>query len=202
MRLLCDSDAFCKLSAVGLFKDAAALLGGVPSEVACLPALPHMLRKSKGLRAQLGGALADSLAPLADAQPQAPAASPEVAALLTGKDNIDVGEVQLLALAAKETLLLVSHDKRALVAVSMVAELVPMLAGKIVCLEALMLGLCMSLGVDKVRAAVARNRHVDKVFQVCFSGGGTPVECLASYLRDLQRAVEPLVLWSSDGGVP
>lgn len=203
MRLLSDTDAFCKLSAIGLFKDAAKLLGGEPGMVERLPALPHMLRKSRGLRKQLGDALADSLVPLADAQPQIPStASPAVAALLTGKNNIDVGEVQLLALTANDTLLLMSGDKRALVAVSEVAQVVPMLAGKVVCLEAMMLALCKTLGVDQVRAAVAPHRHLDKVFQICFSADGTPVECLGSYMRDLQESVKPLVLWSPDGGAP
>ena len=200
MRLLSDTDAFCKLSAIGLFKDAAKLLGGEPAEVARLPALPHMLRRSRGLRKQLGEELADDLAPLAEAQPQLPTTPTDVAALLTDKNNIDVGEVQLLALAASDTLLLMSGDKRALLAVSKVNEVVPMLAGKLVCLEAILLALCKSLGVDRVRAAVAPHRHIDKVFQICFSEGGTPVECLGSYMRDLQESVKPLVLWSPDGG--
>lgn len=200
MRLLSDTDAFCKLSAIGLFKDAAKLLGGEPGLVERLPALPHMLRKSRGLRKQLGDALADSLAPLADAQPPIPAASSAVAAMLTGKNNIDVGEVQLLALTANDTLLLMSGDKRALVAVSEVTQVVPMLAGKVVCLEAMMLALCKTLGVNQVLAAVAPHRHLDKVFQICFSEGGTPMECLGSYMRALQESVKPLVLWSPDGG--
>lgn len=202
MRLLSDTDTFCKLSAIGLFKDAAKLLGGEPAEVARLPALPHMLRRGRGLRKQLGNALADSLAPLADAQPQVPTAPTEVAALLTGKNNIDVGEVQLLALAASDTLLLMSGDKRALLAVCNVSEVVPLLEGKVVCLEAILLALCRTLGVDRVRAAVAPHRNIDKVFQVCFSDGGRPVNCLRSYMRDLQESVKPLVLWSPDGGAP
>lgn len=198
MRLLSDTDAFCKLSAIGLFKDAAKVLGGEPGEVALLPALPHMLRRSRGLRKQLGDTLADSLVSLAEAQPLVTAAPPEVAALLAGKNEIDVGEVQLLALAASESLLLISGDKRALAAVSKVAEVAPMLAGKLVCLEAMMLALCKTLGVERIRAAVAPHRRIDKVFQVCFSDGGTPVECLGSYLRDLQESVKPLILWSLD----
>lgn len=200
MQLLSDTDAFCKLSAIGLFKEAAVLLGGVPSEVARLPALPHMLRRSKGLRKQLGDALADSLVPLADLQPLIRSAPPELAALLTGKDNIDVGEVELLALTANENLLLVSGDKRALVAVSKVPEVVPLLKGKVVCLEAVLLALCQKLGPDQVRAAVAPHRHIDKVFLVCFSDGGTPMECLGAYMKHLQESVTPLVLWSPPGG--
>jgi hypothetical protein len=74
MRLLSDTDAFCKLSAIGLFRDAAKVLGGEPGEVARLPALPHMLRRSRGLRKQLGDTLADSLVSLAEAQPLVTAA--------------------------------------------------------------------------------------------------------------------------------
>ena len=44
MRLLIDSDAFCKLAASGLLSDAAALFNG---ECGRLPALPHMLRRGQ-----------------------------------------------------------------------------------------------------------------------------------------------------------
>lgn len=199
MRLLADTDAFCKLAAVGLLDEAARALGANRAEVERLAALPYMLRKGKKLRKQFGEAVADQLATMADAQPIAPAAPTESAALLTGIDNIDVGEVQLFALAASADLLLISGDKRAVTAIAGVAALVPSLNGKIVCLEALLHALCHSLGAENVRTAIAPRAHVEKVFQICFSTGSNPLECLGSYLRDLQRKVFPLLLWLPSG---
>lgn len=45
MRLLLDTDAFCKLGAAGVFDDALSLLGLSVSDCGRLPALPYMLRK-------------------------------------------------------------------------------------------------------------------------------------------------------------
>ena len=203
MRLLADTDVLCKLMATGLLEAAADLLGAKASAVERLPALPHMLRRGKSLRRMLGDELANRLAPLAEALPQVPVPPPEVAALLAGKDNIDPGEVQLFAVTADEALLLLSGDKRALQAVAREDAVVSKLAGKIVCLEAILLALCKKLGSDAVRAAVRPQERLDKVFSICFAPGTrVPEECLGSYLRNLQSAVTPLVLWMPAGGAP
>ena len=200
MRLLVDTDAFCKLTSSGLFAAAADLLGGKASTVERLPALPHMLRRGK-LRKTLGDQLADHLLPLAEMLPVVPEAPSEFAGLLVGKDGIDVGEVQLFALTASDTLFLMSGDKRALRAIGREQAIVTSLARKIVCLEAILLGLCMKLGREVVRTAVGSHARLDQVFTVCFSPGTTvPEDCLGSYLRELQAAVHPLVLWMPKGG--
>lgn len=125
-----------------------------------------------------------------------PEAPSQFAGLLTGKDGIDVGEVQLFALTASDTLLLMSGDKRALRAVGKEQAMVAVLAGKVVCLEAMLLALCLKLGREFIRAAVNRHAGLDQVFTICFSPGtAIPEDCLRSYLRDLQAAVHPLVLW-------
>ncbi|MBL9039089.1 MAG: hypothetical protein JNG84_11275 [Archangium sp.] len=200
MRLLVDTDAFCKLAAVGLLEEAAKLLGGTLSEVERLAALPHMLRGSKKLRKHLGDALADELVPIAMERVAASAPPTDTATLLVGVENIDVGEVELFASAASADALLVSGDKRALNAVARVVHVVPRLSGKIVCLEAMLFALCDSVGVEQLRSRVSSRAYLDKVFQICFSPGSAPKECLGSYLRDLQSKVVPLVLWSPPGG--
>src|SRR5688572_31331079 len=53
MRLLIDSDAFCKLAICELLDDAAAVLGASSAECGRLPALAFMLRKGN-LRRKLG----------------------------------------------------------------------------------------------------------------------------------------------------
>lgn len=202
MRLLVDSDAFCKLGATDLFESGVALLEGDPARVERLTALPHMLRRSRALRAKLGQPLADALAARADLLPSAPVADPRLVDELVGVDEIDPGEVQLLALAADETLLLVSGDKRALRAVCQLDSLVPMLNGKLVCLEALLLALCVRHGAAQVCAAASNHRNLDGIFAVCLRDAATAIECLQSYLRGLKCEVEPLVLWSPPGVDP
>jgi len=93
-------------------------------------------------------------------------------------------------------MLLLTADKRALRAVSRLNFLVPLLKKKIVVMEAILLGLCATLGVDAVRSAVAPHRLLDKVFLSCFSPGNDQVEdCLWSNLNALQVQVSPLSLW-------
>lgn len=199
MRLLADSDAFCKLAAAGLLDDTAKLLGVAPADIERLPALPYMLRSHKKLRNQLGDSIADALIPVAEARPVVPNAPDDMVAKLKDIESIDPGEVQLLALAASGQFVLVTGDKRALGAVAKVVALVPLLQGKVICLEAVLLALCKKLGSQFVTSAVAQVAHIDKVFQICFSGS-EPTACLHSYLDDLQNKVSPLQLWQPTGG--
>ncbi len=70
MRLLVDTDAFCKLAVGGVLHDAIALLGADLSECGRLPALPHMLRRG-GLRKKFGPKACDALLPVANEVPVA-----------------------------------------------------------------------------------------------------------------------------------
>lgn len=202
MRLLSDSDIFCKLGAIGLLDEAAKLLGGDSAKIERLTALPIMLRRERSkLRQQYGATTADALAARAEQLPVVPLPPLEFADLLVDKADIDAGEVQLLALAAADTLLLMSGDKRAMTAVArQVPQLLPHLAGKIVCLEAVLLALCLKLGVERVFAAVEPYRAIDGVFKTCFSNRTETMAGLESYLHSLSGTVAPLVLWSPIGG--
>ncbi len=196
MRVLIDTDALCKLAAIGLLEEAATRLGADPKAIERLPALPAMLRRGH-LRRELGADLADELLAIANSLPVIPIAPAKTAELLAGRPEIDPGEVQLLALTAEADVLLLSGDKRALRAAANQTVLAARLSRKVVCLEAILLGLCESLGEARVRQAAKARLGIDKVFSICLSpGNASPTDCLQRYLSDIQGQMRPLVLWA------
>ena len=99
MRLLVDSDAFCKLAASDLLSDAAALFHAELGECGRLPALPHMLRRGQ-LRRTYGTTACDRLIPLAESMPPVVDSSTSWLEQLTHIPDIDPGEAILFATAA------------------------------------------------------------------------------------------------------
>src|SRR5690606_27475003 len=138
MRLLIDSDAFAKLGIAGLLAPLLEVLGVALDDCGRLPALPHMLRRG-GLPRLYGQQACDALQETANAIGLAPQASPEWLQRLTAVPQVDAGEAQLLASAAESSLLLVTGDKRALIAVVRVGDFAQALAGRIVTVEGALL---------------------------------------------------------------
>lgn len=195
MRLLVDTDIFCKLGVAGLLNEALAALGVSSGECGRLPALPHMLQRG-GIVKRYGSPACNALVPVAMEMPIAPAPDDKWLQPLVGVASIDAGEAQLLALTAQQGLVLLSGDKRALRSVAGVHPIVPALAGKIVTFEAVLLVLCQRIGVPTVRAALVPLAEIDQTVKVCFSPGNPdPVAALTSYLSHLEREVAPLILW-------
>jgi hypothetical protein len=153
MRLLVDSDAFAKLGVAGLLAPLLEVFGVTLADCGRLPALPHMLRRG-GLPRLYGQSACDALQELANTIALAPQASPEWLQRLIAVPQIDAGEAQLLASAAEHSLLIVTGDKRALIAVAAISGFAEALAGRIVTVEAALLSLCIRLGDDVVRTAV------------------------------------------------
>lgn len=194
MRLLVDTDIFCKLGVAGLLYEALATLGVPLAECGRLAALPHMLKRSR-LTKLYGQERCDALLPIAEAMPVAGVPGTEWMEPFRDVPDIDAGEAQLLALVAQHGFILLSGDKRALKAVSAVLPVLPSLAGKVVTFEAILIALCWRLGVDAVRQALQPLRD-DMTVKVCFSPGNTdPVGALTSYLGAIERDAAPLVLW-------
>lgn len=200
MRLLLDTDAFCKLAAGGLVGDAIGLLGVEQRHCGRLPALPHMLRKGR-LRKSLGPEAADAMMPLAEALPALPPPSDALLDQLTPIEDIDPGEAQIFAAASERGLLVVSGDKRALRALKQIGAFLEPLAGRIVVLEAILLALCDQLGPDVLRRRVQPATRLDTMLQVCFSSGNPdPRDALLSYYRNCLAEMEPLILWDPQQG--
>lgn len=198
MRLLIDTGVFCKLGAAGLLSDAATLLGLDLRQCERLPALPQMLRRGR-LRKWLGDAVCDLLIPLADQLPRVETAAADDVWLerLAGIEAIDPGEAQLFAAAAAGTAVVLSGDKRALKAVSALPELASALAGRVVVIEAVLIGLSRVLGVDELRLRLKPVVTLDTVVRACFSGSD-PLVGLRAYFENVAKVVAPLLLWTPE----
>ena len=199
MRLLLDTDAFCKLAAGGLLDDAIAHLGGDMATCGRLAALPHMLRRGK-LRRTLGAETCDAILAVAEALPVIGQPTSKWLDGLAHIDSIDPGEAQIFAFAAETSAVVLSGDKRALRALKAVQGLPQLISGRIVVMEAILIGLCERLGVDEIRRRVQPIVAWDKMIQICFSPTNLkPQDALRSYFRSLASELEPIVLWSPGG---
>lgn len=107
--------------------------------------------------------------------------------------ELDGGESQLLAMLARRGCQrLITGDKRAIVAIAVVA---PDLAAKrICCLEQLMVQLLTLFGVDVARPAVCGEPNVDRALTSCFGCSSTAIDGsdvlagLNSYIGHLDRS--------------
>lgn len=195
---LVDTDVFTKLGVAGLLEQALALFGSNVADCMRLPALPSMLERGK-IPKLYGQAACAALIPLAQSMKMIPPASTEWLDPLVDVPKIDPGEAQLFACAAEASVIIVTGDKNALVALAGVAGYGDALTGRIVTLEALLLALCDKLGHDTVRTALQPLLALPKgeqTIKICFSAGNSnPREALQSYFDALKREVQPLVLW-------
>ena len=198
-RLLVDTDVFAKLGIAGLLDQLHELFDVRIDACGRLPALPYMLRRG-ALPTLYGKEACERLVPIAESMGVAPVASTAWLARLANVPQIDPGEAQLFASAAEHELILVTGDKRSVLAASKVDGMADALNGRVASMEAVLLGLCRRLGREHVRNAVkpliAVEDRKDKLVRVCFSEGNPdPEGALQSYLGDLKRNVAPLVLW-------
>ncbi len=196
MRLLIDTDAFCKLAVGRVLSDAIRLLGGRESDCGRLPALVPMLRRGR-LRKAFGPTNCDSLIPIAEVLPILPDPTEVWLGRLISMTAIDPGEARIFASAAEHGLVVVSGDKRALRALKNVDPFPQALASRIVVLEAILLALCEDLGTHQIRQRVQNLISLDQVVNVCFrSEVLDPQEGLRAYFEQLVTEVAPLALWN------
>jgi hypothetical protein len=194
MKVLLDTDAFCKMAIAEVLEPAVGILGAEIVDCGRLPALPHMLRKGR-LRKQLGPDVCDSLMIIGKDIPE----------LLEGRDwlerlssidAIDPGEAQIFASAAEHGSIVITGDKRSLGALKNVEGISTILAGRIVVLEAVFIALCNHLGPVEVGRRVQSLKNFDKVVEICFSSPNSdPREGLRSYYDSLVSELHPLSLW-------
>jgi hypothetical protein len=200
MRILIDTDLFCKLGVTSLLQDSLRLLGATIEDCARLPALPYMLRRGS-LPKRYGSQLCGGLAVLANRMPALPPASAEWLDQLTPLADVNAGEAQLFATAAERAAFVITGDNRALRALKTLDTFVDALAGRIVVLEALLLALCDELGDPEVRRRVDLLVPIDKGIRVWFSPENSdPPEALVSYYDSLTADLQPLALWNPRSG--
>jgi hypothetical protein len=195
IRVLIDTDAFCKLAISGLLSDALAILNVNTSQCGRLPALPYMLRK--GALPRIYGAEACSgIVDFAMGVASITDPDPEWIDRLLQVPDIEVGEAQLFAFAAANSLMVITGDKRSLQALKNIDIYIDALAGRIVVLEALLLILCNQLGQDELRNRIGGIIESDKMLKICFSSENSDLrQGLESYYRDIVCSVQPLLLW-------
>lgn len=195
MKVLVDTDAFCKLGLAGLLPDAVSSLGAQIADCERLPALPHMLRRGS-LPKRFGLENCQSLLEVADSiRPLQPVAGDWLDRFLP-VPGIDPGEAQLFAAAADRRQLVLSNDKRALRAIVNVEGAAQALSGLIVTLEAVLIALHDSIGAATLRTRIAPLRPLDTTVGICFSDGNTDSLSAAwSYFDSLASEVAPLELW-------
>ena len=195
MKVLVDTDAFCKLGLAGLLTDAVASLGAQLTDCERLPALPHMLRRGSVPR-RFGKENCESLLDTANAiRPLQPLTSDWLDRFLP-VPGIDPGEAQLFSAAADRKLFVLSGDKRALRVLAKVEGVAQALSGLIVTLEAVLIALHDSVGADALRTRVAPLRPFDTTVGICFSDGNADaLSAVWSYYNNLASEVAPLTLW-------
>jgi len=195
MKLLVDTDAFCKLGAAGLLEDAMRIFRVELKECGRLPALPHMLRRGSIPRL-FGAKVCEGLIHQAQGMQVVQQPADTWLERLTPIEAIDPGDAQILAVAAETGAMVVSGDKRALRAVRDVEGFVQALEGRVAVLEAVLWALCERLGSKEVRHRVVQLAELDTMVQVCFAPSNpNPQKALLSYFRKFASDLEPLVLW-------
>ena len=145
MKLLVDTDVFCKLAVCELLPKAANLFGADLTECGRLPALQYMLRKGR-LRAIYGPDNCDAMIQIALKMRIVNQANEVWLDKLTPVHAIDIGEAQIFASGAETGSLVMTGDKRELRALKDVADFADALTGRIVVLEAILLLCATSLG--------------------------------------------------------
>ena len=203
MKLLIDTDAFCKFGCSGLLSDVVECIADTKvSECGRLAALPHMLRKGQ-LQQAYGKSACDVLIPLADSMPLHPTPNQDWQDKLVSIDEMDFGEIQILAAAADTETIVLTGDKRALQALSKVSGATEVFGGRIAVLEAGLISLHDKIGPSELRRRAGHLSKVDSVTRICFSEGNhDPLDCLTSYFADICNKVEPLTLWPPERGYP
>lgn len=196
--VLIDNDIFCKLGAAHLFLDAVAALGAYYDQCRCIPSLPHMLRRGS-FREHLGSDLAKCLGPLVNSIDPIAEPSTEWLSPLTAVPEIDPGEAVIFASAAQDDQqqsLIMTGDKRAVVALKDMVPYRDRLHGRIVTLEAILIHLLDTLGEARLRCHLEPVRRLDGMLRVCCNPENDDLlGCLRSYFLGIATEVEPLVLW-------
>lgn len=184
--LLLDNDAFILLSGAGVLLETIELLGYEADHSRRLASLPFMLRKpAQSLRHLPADVLQRALEDC-DRIPALELSPPqEMLSMFEGhSQDIDEGEVVLMGVAAVHSLhLLASNDKRALrglVKQPALKGIRDALAGRVVCLEAIVRKMILIHGPvkaeEKLKAMVTIDKRISTILSPVTTG--RPDDCL------------------------
>ncbi len=207
-RVLLDNDVLIKMSAWQLGGPLTDCLTTVSGPPAMLGVAAFVIRRKLGKIGLRNPADAEaSFAGLCDALSLVEPTEEELqtAAALEEAANradlqFDTGESQLAAiLLHRDAALLATGDKRAIAALAVLAP--DALAGRVAPLEALLRQIAARIGIEQLRAHICSEPRADRSAAICFACHreeaiiAAEVEaCLASYLGDLGKAAEPILI--------
>ncbi len=197
--LFIDSDVFLLLAGAAKIEDAIRVLGFEPSRCHRLQPLPHMLDKSRLLRARYSESVR-SRAKIACRQVPALLERPsgELMQRFLDIEGVNPGEALLYALLAERSgYLLASGDKIAMRAIGSDAkagDLRALVAGRVICLESMVRRLVVKDGAAAVASSFRDVLDSNTTLRVVFTEVNVKQEgrCLAgldSYVADLQLQV-------------
>lgn len=214
MILVADNDALLKLNAYALWDDTCALLGVRQPDVRTLAAARFVVRRFRD-RADMrlkytAGGIDRALAAIEHAAiVDPPSDMTDHDALLMGarrlnptKPPVDPGEALLFAAAApRADYLLTTSDKRALRALHALPEaktVCDQLAGRILCVEHLLLELIEARGFAYVQPRVRSAPECDGVIRIAFGASAPAPEAsvrdgLHSFIGDLRSETGALL---------
>jgi hypothetical protein len=157
-----------------------------------------MLKRGR-LRSRYGEDACDALLLQANKMPPVADAAARWLDLLVERRDLDPGEAQLYALAAANPMLVLTGDKRGLIALSGIPEVVTAVSGRIVILESALLALCNRHGAENIRRRLAAHLDKDVMMRACFAPVvRDPVEGLRSYIAAASSEIYPLLLWGQE----
>ncbi len=194
MKLVSDTDAFCKLGPV-LLSATMSDFGATQGTTACLPALASMIGRGR-LAHRIPQEVRTELIKFAAGLQRISAATTETLERLRAcGDGMDPGDAMLYAFALEHPQCLVlSGDKRAMRALSTQASVCANIQGRVVCVEAALLRLCDRHGTAFVRKEIGPVAQKDVGLQACLASRDL-VGALRSYFDDLAKNVFLGLLW-------
>ncbi|WP_158665408.1 hypothetical protein [Sinorhizobium fredii] len=119
--------------------------------------------------------------------------------------DLDGGESQLFAiLVSRLSPLLLTGDKRAIVAIETIGQLLP--AGRVACLEQVISTVLQKIGVDVLRERICSEPDVDRSLSIAFACHSNSYlvsvtsieEGLASYVASVQRSAPSIIVPTTD----
>ncbi len=199
-RLIVDVDALVKLAHWGLLGELEGATGIPPVRQATVESIrfravrhdPKLFRD-----ATVADYLAVALSQFGAAwRPDA-----EVVARLQGIAGLDAGEITLIAMLCSDPqAMLVTGDKRALLALAApgLEDIVKRIAGRIVCLEQVVLSALDRLGVGTLATSIGPHRDLDVAVRCAVPLPPYAVELevrkgLLSYIEDLRKGAPSLL---------
>lgn len=204
--ILFDNDALSLLAAAGLVQETLDLFGIPLSQVSRLESLTHMLLRRRIGRSWTDEARATAVREAHQVQVCRLVPDEQLTQRLVLVDEIDEGEAFLVALLTENPhLLLVTGDKRSLRALSDASELEDVrakVAGRIVCLEAILQALVRARGAMTIGQAfqpVSSHVTLRVVFtSVNMSNQSQCLLAIDSYYRELRGFVAEGFLFEID----